>query len=150
MRDVTRLSGSDLRERERTRALAAAYCAALARRASQRIESPACPRSSLNSLWVFCERDSDDDLVSNERDNCPLIFNPGQRDSDADGLPDVCDPDDDNDGIPDAVDLRPQLPDRPAVPADHSPAADARRRPHLPGQPPIWLDAAALRQRAWA
>jgi hypothetical protein len=37
-------------------------------------------------------------------DNCPNRRNPHQRDSNADGKGDVCDPDDDGDGVPDGDD----------------------------------------------
>jgi len=37
-------------------------------------------------------------------DNCPSDFNPGQGDLDADGLGNVCDPDNDNDEVPDVSD----------------------------------------------
>jgi hypothetical protein len=46
--------------------------------------------------------DSDGDGFSDDRDNCPNIANADQRDSDNDGLGDVCDTDDDNDGMTDA------------------------------------------------
>jgi hypothetical protein len=35
--------------------------------------------------------DQDHDGVSNARDNCPTVSNPDQRDSDGDGIGDVCD-----------------------------------------------------------
>jgi hypothetical protein len=38
------------------------------------------------------------------RDNCQSIFNPEQRNADADPLGDACDPDDDNDDVPDVAD----------------------------------------------
>jgi Zn-dependent metalloprotease len=46
--------------------------------------------------------DDDNDTIIDAIDNCPLKFNPNQKDTDGDGLGDACDPDDDNDGVPDS------------------------------------------------
>jgi uncharacterized repeat protein (TIGR01451 family) len=57
-----------------------------------------------------CTGDSDNDTIPNEADNCPLVPNPDQLDSDGDGIGDACDLDNDNDGVADAVDNCPHTP----------------------------------------
>jgi Thrombospondin type 3 repeat len=52
--------------------------------------------------------DQDHDGVSNARDNCPTVSNPDQRDSDGDGIGDVCD-DSDGDRITDDKDNCPTV-----------------------------------------
>ena len=37
-------------------------------------------------------QDSDDDGIQNGQDNCPLVSNPAQTDSDGDGQGDACEP----------------------------------------------------------
>ncbi len=50
------------------------------------------------------DEDDDNDGVLDVDDNCPLVGNADQLDTDGDGQGNVCDTDDDNDGIPDAGD----------------------------------------------
>lgn len=49
-------------------------------------------------------KDADGDDVNNDVDNCPVLSNPDQVDTDSDGQGDACDADDDGDGISDEGD----------------------------------------------
>lgn len=53
--------------------------------------------------------DDDNDGIIDIEDNCPLISNTEQIDSDGDGIGNSCDLDDDNDGIPDTEDNCPLI-----------------------------------------
>ena len=55
------------------------------------------------------DNDTDGDGVWDGTDNCPLLANPDQTDTDGDSLGDVCDGDDDNDGILDGPDNCPLI-----------------------------------------
>jgi hypothetical protein len=65
--------------------------------------------------------DSDDDGVSDDADNCPLIANEDQLNTDGDGLGDVCDQtpngDDDEDGNEEEEEVPPTPPTPPAPPS---------------------------------
>jgi len=53
--------------------------------------------------------DDDNDGIDDGSDNCPLIGNADQLDTDSDGLGDACDTDDDDDGIGDGPDNCPLI-----------------------------------------
>jgi hypothetical protein len=54
---------------------------------------------------VVTDADGDADGVVDLGDNCPLVANADQRDTDRDGAGDACDPDDDGDGMPDVFEV---------------------------------------------
>ena len=62
--------------------------------------------------------DTDADGVADGVDRCPCASDPGQVDTDGDGLGNACDPDDDNDSVPDAHDCAPLDGAISAVPAE--------------------------------
>ncbi|MCP3870034.1 MAG: hypothetical protein GY703_18450 [Gammaproteobacteria bacterium] len=62
------------------------------------------------------DEDTDNDDALDSVDNCPLISNADQMNSDSDSAGNACDPDDDNDGIPDEVEISAGL--NPQNPAD--------------------------------
>ena len=53
--------------------------------------------------------DSDSDTILDDVDNCPIVANTDQADSDGNGVGDVCDVDTDGDGVSDSIDNCPTM-----------------------------------------
>ncbi|WP_374506259.1 gliding motility-associated C-terminal domain-containing protein, partial [Flavobacterium sp.] len=68
--------------------------------------------------------DFDGDGILDTIDNCPLVSNPNQLDTDRDGFGDVCDADDDNDGVNDISDNCPFIPNANQADRDHDGLGD--------------------------
>ena len=69
--------------------------------------------------------DSDCDTIPDTSDNCILVSNPDQTDTDGDGAGDACDSDDDNDTVPDASDNCPLTANADQTDTDGDGAGDA-------------------------
>lgn len=69
--------------------------------------------------------DTDNDGIVDEEDNCPLVSNPDQKDSDGDGIGDACEEDSDGDGIIDELDNCPMTSNPDQEDADEDGIGDA-------------------------
>lgn len=83
-----------------------------------------------------CESDSDSDGWPDSADNCPDDPNPGQTDTDDDGLGNACDGDDDGDGIEDADDNCPLMPNPDQTDSDGDGIGDVCDISPTPGPSP--------------
>ena len=71
------------------------------------------------------KNDTDDDSSCDYRDNCPLVPNPEQTNTDGDEMGDACDDDDDNDGVPDEEDNCPVVSNQGQADMDNDTVGDA-------------------------
>ena len=62
-----------------------------------------------NTLYHFGSGDYDRDDADDMVDNCPVFWNPNQKDTDKDGIGDACDDDIDGDGVPNKQDNCPYI-----------------------------------------
>ena len=69
--------------------------------------------------------DIDDDTFGNDADNCPLVANADQANTDGDSLGNACDPDDDNDTVLDDIDNCPLASNADQTDADGDALGDA-------------------------
>ena len=72
-----------------------------------------------------CDGDRDDDGILDSSDNCPLIANADQLDTDSDGTGDACDTDDDGDGDNDGADNCPLIANADQLDTDSDGTGDA-------------------------
>ncbi len=70
------------------------------------------------------DEDDDNDGILDVDDNCPLVGNANQLDTDGDGVGDACDTDDDNDGIADVDDNCPTTANADQADADNDGIGD--------------------------
>jgi hypothetical protein len=112
---------------------------------------------------TLCSGDTDCDGIPDAVDNCPMVYNPDQKNSDSgarpagpqipgswasnpatDKLGDACDPDDDNDGLPDALEFDDHCPYRTVADSDGDGAVDGYEvangyEPCNPASRPTWV-----------
>ena len=69
--------------------------------------------------------DSDSDGIIDQLDNCPMVPNPEQADTDGDGIGNVCDEDADGDGVDDYIDNCPEVPNPDQMDTDGDGTGDA-------------------------
>ncbi|MFK8028665.1 MAG: S8 family serine peptidase [Gammaproteobacteria bacterium] len=82
------------------------YFSSRAKDNAQNVESDVFAPPPVETVTNYGGIDSDGDGVLDLADNCTLLSNPGQRDTNGDGYGNMCDPDLNNDGVVNFVDIQ--------------------------------------------
>jgi hypothetical protein len=96
------------------------------------------PAISVSRTFTITNADSDGDGTDDGPDNCPLIANADQLDTDVDGTGDACDADDDGDGTDDGTD------DGPDDGTDYGTDDDTQESVPVPTLQNFWLILSAI------
>ena len=83
------------------------------------------PATSVARSFTITNADSDGDGINDGADNCPVVANADQLDTDSDGTGDACDTDDDGDGVNDGADNCPVVANADQLDTDSDGTGDA-------------------------
>ena len=111
------------------------------------------PATSVSRSFTITNADTDGDGINDGADNCPVVANADQLDTDSDGTGDACDTDDDDDGTDDGPDNCPLVSNSDQMDSDSDGVGDACETSTfnndplavpVPAIPTLWLILGAI------